>query len=167
MTCHTDFAIISTDFVHWVCNFTWSTTMHMKLFCILWTNLWKCFNKIHFLLRSKSRQKSQKERESFTSRRQKYFFKAFLEVDPKIQKKIMCIVVLHVKLQPQQTKSVEMRAKSAWQVKIIYFSMYFSYFSIFEIFDKVGCTKKQKQVSLFIYRKFQNVRGSVKFCHLL
>jgi hypothetical protein len=51
---------------------------------------------------------------------------------------------LHVKLQPQQTKSVEMRANPYDKSKLFIFSMYFSYFSIFEIFDDGGSTKKTK-----------------------
>jgi hypothetical protein len=41
LTCHTDFAVISTDFVRWGWNFTWSTTMPMTFFRILLTNLQK------------------------------------------------------------------------------------------------------------------------------
>jgi hypothetical protein len=46
LTCHTDFAPIFTYFVCGDCNFTWSTTMHMKCFHILLTNLQKHLKKI-------------------------------------------------------------------------------------------------------------------------
>ena len=42
LTHHTDFALISTHFVCWGCNFTWSRTMYMPFCHILWTNLWTC-----------------------------------------------------------------------------------------------------------------------------
>jgi hypothetical protein len=36
LTCHTDFALISTEYIRWGCNFTWSTTMHIKFFVFYW-----------------------------------------------------------------------------------------------------------------------------------
>ena len=41
----TVFALLSTFFVCWGCNLTWSSTMHVKLFHKLLTNLPKCFKK--------------------------------------------------------------------------------------------------------------------------
>ena len=124
-TCHSVFALISTDFVCWGCYFTWITTMHMTFFHILLTNLWKCLAKIHFLPWSNSRQKSpQKEKVSLRGYKS-IFLKHFQRLVNNVWKNFMCIVVLHVKLQPQQTTSVEMRANFVWQVKIIDFSMYF------------------------------------------
>ena len=134
-TCHMDFALISTEFVRWGCNFEWSITMHMKCFRILLTNLRKCLEKMHFLARSKYRQKSPPKRESFTSRRQKYFVNEFLEVYPKLWKNCMCIVVLHVKLQPQRTKSVEIRAKFVWLQDL--FNVFFLFFNFWDLVRSV------------------------------
>jgi hypothetical protein len=56
-------------------------------------------------------------------------------------------MVLHVKLKPQQTKSVEMKTNPYDKSELFICSMYYSYFSIFELFDKGGSTKKEKQLS--------------------
>ena len=42
------FAFISTIFISWCCNFTSSSTMHMKFSHILLTNLQKCLENIIF-----------------------------------------------------------------------------------------------------------------------
>ena len=41
-------------FIHWGCNFTWSSTIHITKFCSSMTNLTKCFEKICFLLWNES-----------------------------------------------------------------------------------------------------------------
>ena len=63
-TLHTDFALISRVFIRWSCNFTWMSTMHIQMFCILLTNLWKCLVFSEIIL-------------GFTLKQNKYFFKAF------------------------------------------------------------------------------------------
>jgi hypothetical protein len=56
----------------------------------------------------------------------KYIFsKHFRRLVNKRWKHVMCIVVLHVTLQPKPTNSVEMRANFVWQIKII------NYFNVF------------------------------------
>ena len=127
LTYHMAFALISTDFVHLGCNFTWSNTMHMKFFHILLTNLRNCFEKIYFSLRGKSRQKSREKQKVSLWGAKKIFLNRFWMFINKIWKNFMCIVVLHVKLQPKRTNSVEMRANSVWQVKIIdFFNVFFN-----------------------------------------
>ena len=121
LTCHTEFALISTEFVRWGCNFTWSTTMPMKFFRILLTNLRKCAKKILFAPQSEFFSVSRDFCLDLLWSKKYIFPKHFRRLVNKIRKNFMCIVVLYVKLQPQQTNSVEMRANSVWQPKIIDF----------------------------------------------
>ena len=53
-TCQTDLALISTIFICWGHNFTWSTTMYTKCFCIQLTNIQKCWDKIFVPRQSES-----------------------------------------------------------------------------------------------------------------
>ena len=81
----------------------------------------------------------------FTLAREKYFFKAFVDVGQIGGKNLVYIVELHVKLRPKQIKIVEMRAKSVSWVKICRFSMNFHYFSSFAQFTLCNCLNCQNQ----------------------
>ena len=134
---------------------------HFHRFCPLWLQFYMKYNnapeifsdfmdqppkmlrKMHFWLWSESRQKFPEKRESFTSRRQQYFLKEFLEVDQKFQKNVISIVVLHLKLQPQQTKSLEMRAK--WEQNYIFFQCIFPIFQFLRYLTKVALPKTRSQ----------------------
>ena len=48
----------------------------------------------------------------------------------------MCIGVFHFKFEPKRTISVEMRAKSVWQVKFMIFLHHFFKFFIISLFKK-------------------------------
>ena len=97
-TCWTDFALISTIFIRWVCNFTQSTTMYTKLFRILLTNVRKCLEKILFTRRTESSVSSENISDSL--RRVKCIFsKHFWTLVNKIRKSFVYIVVLCVNLQ--------------------------------------------------------------------
>ena len=132
LTCNTHFALISMDFFPCSSNFTWSTTMHMHFFGISLTYHTKFNKKILLAPQSETSSFFSRFWSEFTLKQKCIFSKHFRRLVNKIWKTFMCIVVLLVKLQPQWTKSVERKAKSIWQVKIIDFSLFFSYFSIFE-----------------------------------
>ena len=137
MTCHTDFALISTDFVCWGCNFTWSTTMHMIFFCIFGSTSRNALKKYFWRLEVKLSLSFWDFCLDLLRSKKWIFLKHFQRLVHKIQKSFMCIVVLHVKLQTQWTKSVEMRAKSVWQVKIIYFfNVFFLFFNFWDIWQR-------------------------------
>jgi hypothetical protein len=91
------------------------------------TKLQKCLGKNAFYALNKSWQKSRKKEKVSLQGTKSIFFWRLVN---KIRKKCMCIVVLNVKLQPQRKKSVEMRAKFVWQVKIIdFFNVFFLFFN--------------------------------------
>ena len=110
-TCQTDFAFISRVFICCGCNFTWSTSMYIEFFRIFFTNLQKCSEKILFSRRSED---SFFRELFFDSLRhvKSIFSDHFWRLVNKIQKNVMYILVPHVKLQPQQIKTLEMRVKS-------------------------------------------------------
>ena len=81
------FAFISTIFISWCCNFTSSSTMHMKFSHILLTNLQKCLENIIF---SRRIEPSVFPEISFwfTLQPKMYFFKHFQRLVNKIQKNV-------------------------------------------------------------------------------
>ena len=77
-----------------------------------------------FLLQSKSKQKSMKKDKVLLQGVNCIILMLLWRLFSIRRKNSMCIVVLHVKLQPKRTKFVEMRAKSVWQSKIIDFEFW-------------------------------------------
>ena len=77
-----------------------------------------------------------------------------------------CIVVLHVKFQPQGTKCVETRAKSELKVKIIVFFNVF--FLFFNFWSNLRADKKTNWKITCIYRDhlYPNVQHMPHFCHM-
>ena len=118
-------SFISTLLIHWEFNFTWSTTMHTNFFLILLTNIHKCLEKILFTRQTESYFLSDFFPDLLWCVKS-IFSRHFWVLVNKIQKKIVCIVVLRVKLHLQWIKTVEMRAKSVWWVKIRCFPPQFS-----------------------------------------
>ena len=79
LTRRKDFALISTVCIRWSYNFTRSSTMHLKLFRILLTDLQKCFEKIPFTRQSEALFYRKLFFDSLR-RRKMYFFQAFFVV---------------------------------------------------------------------------------------
>ena len=130
LTFRTDFALISTHVIRLGCNFTWNTTMHMTFFRILLTNLQKCFLKYLLRLEVKLSLFFWDFCLDLLWSKTFIFYKHFWRLVNKIWKNLMCIVVLHVKIQTQRTICVEMRTKSIWWVKIIdFFNVFFIFFN--------------------------------------
>ena len=85
----------------------------------------------------------------------------FLKFGIKIGKHCMCIGMFHVKFEPKQTKSVEMRAKSVSQVKLMdFFNDFFKFFDFCQIFRHANL-KYQNVVIPKLVNKYQNVITSV------
>jgi hypothetical protein len=76
-----------------------------EIFRILLTNLLKCLEKIYLLLQSKSRQRSREKKKKSLQGAKSIFVVHFWTLVNKIEKNVMCIKVLHVKLKPQLTNS--------------------------------------------------------------
>ena len=78
----------------------------------------------------------------------------------------MYFMILHLKLQPKQTKYVEMRAKSVWQVKFMdFFNAFFEFFN-FAQFSRYVSMKNKNVVIPNRVIEYQNVPDSLKFCNL-
>ena len=81
-------------------------------------------------------------------------------------KNSMHIMVLHVKLQPKRTKSVEMRAKSIWRAKFMdFFNVFFELFNFWPFFRHVILQHKNVIIPNRVIKN-QNGPDSLKFCHL-
>ena len=120
----TVFALISTVFVRWSCNFTQSSTIYVEFFHILLTNILKCLEKIYFTRQSKSLFFRRKLFDSVQCKNC-IFSRHFQRLINKIWKIFTCMGLLRVKLQLRWTKIVEMRAKTARLVTIWYFQCIF------------------------------------------
>ena len=103
--------------------------MHIKLICIFLTNLQNALKKYCLHLEVKHSLFS-RFWFGFPLKQKMHFYKHFWRLVNKIRKNSMCIVLIHVKLQPQRIKSMEMRAKSLWQVRIK------DFFNVFFLFSK-------------------------------
>jgi hypothetical protein len=110
------FALFSKVFICFVCNFTWSSKIDMKFFSILFTNLWKRLDKILFSCQSGSKNIFGKTKLHFDLRKVSFFHDYFQRLVNKIQNICVSTIVLHLNLQQQQVKTLEMRTKSIWQV---------------------------------------------------
>ena len=150
--CHTDVALISTYFVCCGCNFKWITTMPLKFFRILLTNLQKMLWKILLAPQSETFPFFRDFCLNLLRSKKCIFCMHLWRLVNKIQKSSMCIVVIYVKLQPQRTKSVEMRAKSIWQVKTIdFFNVFFLFFNFCLFFMHMNKIYKIMVTQTFIY----------------
>ena len=94
------------------------------------------------------------------------FFPCIWKISHLQVKNCMYFMILHVKLQPKQTKYVEMRAKSVWQVKFMdFFNAFFEFFN-FAQFSRYVSMKNKNVVIPNRVIEYQNVPDSLKFCHL-
>ena len=152
MSCHTAFASISTNFVRLCCNFTWRTSMHILFFRPLLNNLRKCIKIVEFTLWRKHFL-FHGFLSGFTLKQEIYFFLAFSEVgkeNTKFLQHLICIMVLHVKLQHKRTKFVEMEAKAVWQSKLLIFKSVF--FLFFNFGSNLKADKKPNWKIICIYK---------------
>ena len=120
----TGFALISTICIRWSCNFTQSSTIHVKKFHILLTYLRKCLKKIQFSHQSESNNYLWKSKDSLQCVKC-IFSKHFRRLVNKIWKNFTCMVLLCVKLKLQRTTIVEMRAITVGRVNIWHFQCIF------------------------------------------
>ena len=147
LTHHTDFALISTHFVRWGCNFTWSSTC--LFFVFYWPKSQKAFKKSFFMAQSELSLFSGIIVRIYIDGGKNQISKNCQRLVQKITQNGMYIVLLHVKLQPQWTKCVEMRAKSVWWVR---FKDFFNaFFLFFNVWSNLKAIKKQNQKIIYIY----------------
>ena len=112
--------------MRWCCNFTWSTSMDKTFFHIFFTNLQKWSEKILFTRQSESKIIFGQNKVSLRSGKG-ILSVHFSRLVNKIRKNCTFMFVLHVKLQSQQIKTLEMRATSVWQVKFRRFTPIYYY----------------------------------------
>jgi hypothetical protein len=111
----TDFALLSTFFIRWACNFTRSTTMYTQNFVLYRPtskNTFYASNWISFFFRKFC---------SFQFGVQEVFFLSiFVRWSIKYEKKLCILLYIVVRIQ-----IVEMTAKSVWRIKISHFTPIF------------------------------------------
>jgi hypothetical protein len=158
LTCHVDFALISTDFVRWVCNFTLSTTLHMTFFVFHWLTSKNDFKKYFWCLDVKLSLFGGIFVLIYFEYKNCIFSKHIWRLLNKIRKNVMCILVPHVKLQPQWTKSAERRAKS---VKSQNYKFFQCIFLIFQFLINYIAWSNYYQKSSLSYIWMLNIKTSL------